>query len=208
MTDARIGVLGRIVEGDGRGRVVEVVDDADNAGGWLIFTYADVDRSDQDLDRWVAFRDEEFDSYFEQRTIEWLRPSSGGRTRERSTDAEVAAVSRAWIEYQADEDEALMWGSERIDALLRSGDMHRAWLVMLDICAHVEADDLGLALMIGASPLEDFIRTFGDQAMDLVEPAVTGNQTLLIALAGVWVRSAPMRTRIDRVLAAHGQERL
>jgi hypothetical protein len=160
MTDVRIGVLGRIVEGDGRGRVVEVIDDAEDAGGWLIFTYADVDRSDPDLARWAASWDlEDVDSYCEARTIEWLAPNGGVSTPERWTHAEVAGVSRAWILSQADdEDETLMWASRRIEALLRSGNMRRAWLVILDICAHVDANDLHLALMIGASPLEDFIK--------------------------------------------------
>ncbi|HXJ65387.1 MAG TPA: hypothetical protein VNN79_16650 [Actinomycetota bacterium] len=53
MRKLRIGVLGRIIAGEGTGRVVEVVDDAANTGGFLIFTYADEDRSPEVFDSWV-----------------------------------------------------------------------------------------------------------------------------------------------------------
>ena len=215
MSELRIGVLGRIVEGDGRGRVVEVIEDIADAGGWLIFTYADVGRSDPDLARWAYSWDlEDVDSYIEARKIEWLAPA-GESARERSPNAEVAGVARAWIEYQrasdkGDEEHAdvWMWGSDRITALLRAGEIDRAWLVIAGICAQVDADDLDLALMIGAGPLEDFIVTFRDKAMDLIEPALQENKTLLTALAGAWDQGSGMRGRIGDALAEHGQERL
>jgi hypothetical protein len=50
MRDLRLSTLGRITSGDARGRVVEVIDDARNTGGFLIFTYADVDRSPEVYD--------------------------------------------------------------------------------------------------------------------------------------------------------------
>lgn len=53
MRDLRIGVLGRIAAGRGAGRVVEVVDDSERTGGYLIFTYADLDRSPEVFDSWL-----------------------------------------------------------------------------------------------------------------------------------------------------------
>ena len=61
----RIGALGRILKGDEEGRVVEVVDDAENTGGWLIFTYADADRPPEVFDSWVRSRIE-VDRYFDE----------------------------------------------------------------------------------------------------------------------------------------------
>jgi hypothetical protein len=52
--DLRLDTLGRITNGTEAGRVVEVVDDAENTGGFLIFTYADLNRSPEVFDSWVA----------------------------------------------------------------------------------------------------------------------------------------------------------
>lgn len=48
-----IGVLGHILSGKEAGRVVEVLDDSERTGGFLIFTYADEDRSPDVFDGWV-----------------------------------------------------------------------------------------------------------------------------------------------------------
>jgi hypothetical protein len=73
MADVRIGVLGRILEGDQKGRIVEVIDDAANTGGWLIFTYADTNRSPEVFDNWVPTR-ADVDRFFDESgwQIEWL----------------------------------------------------------------------------------------------------------------------------------------
>jgi hypothetical protein len=73
MTDVRVGTLGRITAGNEAGRVVEVVDDSRNTGGWLIFTYADLDRSPEVFDAWVeSIVDVEL--YFDDRNwhVEWI----------------------------------------------------------------------------------------------------------------------------------------
>jgi hypothetical protein len=61
--EIRLETLGRILEGDETGRVVEVWDDSANTGGFLIFTYADVDRSPEVFDAWVATM-ADVESYF------------------------------------------------------------------------------------------------------------------------------------------------
>jgi hypothetical protein len=45
--------LGRILGGEEVGRVAEVIDDAERTGSFLIFTYADDDRSPEVFDGWV-----------------------------------------------------------------------------------------------------------------------------------------------------------
>ena len=71
--DLRIGTLGRIRSGDEEGRIVEVVDDYSNTGGFLICTYADTDRSPEAFDSWVESIIE-VDLYFDDRNwvIEWI----------------------------------------------------------------------------------------------------------------------------------------
>jgi hypothetical protein len=73
MRDLRVATLGRISAGDEAGRVVEVIDDGANTGGFLIFTYADLDRSPEVFDAWVqSVVDVEL--YFDDRgwQIEWV----------------------------------------------------------------------------------------------------------------------------------------
>lgn len=53
MNDIRVGVLGEILTGTEAGRYVEIVDDAENTGGYLIVTYADALRSPEVYDAWV-----------------------------------------------------------------------------------------------------------------------------------------------------------
>jgi hypothetical protein len=72
MRELPIGRLGRITAGDELGRVVEIVDDSDRTGGFLIFTYADFDRSPEVFDGWVeTFA--EVSSYFDESgwEIDW-----------------------------------------------------------------------------------------------------------------------------------------
>ena len=78
MSDIRLGLLGQILTGREVGRIVEVVDDSDNTGGFLIFTYADEHRSPEVFDAWVSTL-AEVDSYFRESnwTIRWLETQAG-----------------------------------------------------------------------------------------------------------------------------------
>lgn len=74
MRDLRIGVLGRLTSGTEAGRIVEVVDDTTQTGGFLVFTYADTDRSPEVFDAWVpSIVDVEL--YFDDNCweVEWIQ---------------------------------------------------------------------------------------------------------------------------------------
>jgi hypothetical protein len=73
MTTVRLATLGRIQSGEETGRVVEVLDDTTRTGGYLIFTYADIDRSPEVFDSWVENL-ESVEKYFEESgwEIDWL----------------------------------------------------------------------------------------------------------------------------------------
>lgn len=53
MSKIKIGALGRIVAGVDAGRFVEIVDDADSTGGFLILSHENADRSGNGFDDWV-----------------------------------------------------------------------------------------------------------------------------------------------------------
>jgi hypothetical protein len=73
MRDIRTGVVGRIVAGLDVGRFVEVLDDWDASGGFLILTYDAADRSGEGYDSWVETIID-VDLYFEEAEweVEWL----------------------------------------------------------------------------------------------------------------------------------------
>jgi hypothetical protein len=61
------------------GRIVEVIDDAENTGGFLIVTYANYDRGPEAFDAWVeSIVDVEL--YFDERgwEVEWRPSDSSG----------------------------------------------------------------------------------------------------------------------------------
>lgn len=73
MRQLKISALGRIAAGDGAGRFVEVVDDSEKSGGFLILTYDTAIRSGDAYDSWVESIDD-VDLYFDESgwKIEWL----------------------------------------------------------------------------------------------------------------------------------------
>ncbi len=75
--DIRLGTLGHIRTGVDAGRVVEVIDDWSNTGGFLICTYADLNRSPEVFDSWVETIID-VDMYFDEAgwEIEWIDSGS------------------------------------------------------------------------------------------------------------------------------------
>jgi hypothetical protein len=89
------------------------------------------------------------------------------------------------------------------------GEMARMWEAITGLCLQLRWDtEPQIIGVLGAGPLEDFVVKFGDQAMDLIEPRLDSDETLLKALACVWRWHDPIRERVDRVLRARGQELL
>jgi hypothetical protein len=124
------------------------------------------------------------------------------------TDDEISTVSRAWLSYTASQDEKDLWAVGAVDNWVNRGQLEVAWRLVLALCSEVDADDLKMIANIGAGPVENMITNFGDAALDLIESLVATNLTLLRAVAMVWAWDEPERERVDRLLAAHGQERL
>jgi hypothetical protein len=71
--DLRLRTVGRIVAGIDEGRFVEILDDWESSGGFLIMTYGQPDRSGEGFDAWVESIID-VDLYFDEAgwEIEWL----------------------------------------------------------------------------------------------------------------------------------------
>ena len=72
MSEIYIGRIGRILEGDETGWMLQVIDDAENTGGFLVVTWHD-DIEGSGYDGWVEDY-ESLEQYFEDShwVIEWF----------------------------------------------------------------------------------------------------------------------------------------
>ncbi len=52
MKKVPVGRLGKILAGPEKGRVMEVLDDSERTGGFLVVTYSDFNRSPEIFDVW------------------------------------------------------------------------------------------------------------------------------------------------------------
>jgi hypothetical protein len=81
------------------------------------------------------------------------------------------------------------------------------WRVIRCQCAVADPNDEWVICMIGAGSLEDAFFTYGDEAMDLIEPAAEHDPVLLQALENVWCWNTPIRPRLDALLERHRRGR-
>jgi hypothetical protein len=120
------------------------------------------------------------------------------------------ALARAWVDYEAGSAKTNEWGLHGIFDDEFEAPIDERWLMILSLCAAASTAAPEVVAVLGAGFLESFIREdyggFGDAAMDLIEPQLASNRTLLFALAGVWPGDQ-MRDRVERALHAHGQQR-
>lgn len=130
-------------------------------------------------------------------------------SNEEASDVQIEEVGLGWLRYHETQNESDEWPLDLVDKWIYAGRIADAWRLIKDVCGRVERDDLPLVSNIGTGPLENFVARFDDQAMDLIEPELSSNPTLLSALAMALrgERYTQIRPRIDRALAEHGQER-
>jgi hypothetical protein len=142
--------------------------------------------------------------------MQWMRRLLYGEPgfvrRFASVDRQRAAMASAWVDYTAGSETANEWSLHRVFDVAYNGAIGEQWLMILSLSAAAKSADPKVVGVVGAGPLEDFIGRFGDEAMDLIEPQLESNPTLLFALAGVWPRD-DVRGRVTQALAAHRQER-
>jgi hypothetical protein len=124
------------------------------------------------------------------------------------SDNDIAELCRAWVRYQraersggVDTDDPDWWACDAVMDL-EAGATALWWRVLSGLSATVDPADEQVVEMIGAGPLEEFIGREGDAAMDLIEAATASDAVLVAALRSVWESREPVRSRIDRCLAA------
>jgi hypothetical protein len=132
-------------------------------------------------------------------------------THPHATDEDIRQLCEAWIRYQAkggidgaDDDDPDWWGVQVVTGVYGL-ELH--WRIVSRLCSLTDPTNASIVGAIGAGPLEDFIAEEGDHAMDLIEPSAERDPVLLAALGSVCVWNEPVRPRLQRYLAVHGQPR-
>jgi hypothetical protein len=147
-----------------------------------------------------------------------VEASGDGFLAYRDSVPDLGRVAETWLAYQANLDELREregqeaafkvireesdprgWAAERVLAIGLSDSLEEQWELVSALCVAVTDATRRAILSIGAGPLEDMIKSFGDQALDLVQTEMANNGVLTQALRGVWV-DEPLRTRIDNML--------
>lgn len=135
------------------------------------------------------------------------------REHQNPTDADIEKVARVWISYQVrsegrelPDDDPEWWAVEAVIDANEDSRVEVLWRLILKLCELADPDPLGVLGMVAAGPLCDIINFRSGDWLGRVEATAPDNPKLLAALAGVW-SDPPIDARIDRFLAAQGQER-
>lgn len=127
------------------------------------------------------------------------------------SDEELEELCRAWLRYESapregrvDDEDPDWWA---VDAVmeLQGEALELEWLVLRKLCVAAEGANDKAVGMIGAGPLESLLYSRGEEAMDLIEPAMDEVPALVDALQSVWMWDQPFSPRLDRCLAAKGR---
>jgi len=117
-------------------------------------------------------------------------------------DAEFARLASAWLEHRA-----LQWSFDEVHEVVTGADAGRAWDLILHLVRDARSD---YALwVIGAGPIEDFLRLNGESWIEEIEVKAANDPKFRYALRRAWKGSNPdaVWERIERVAANDQRER-
>jgi hypothetical protein len=109
-------------------------------------------------------------------------------------------------------------GEDRYQGLLRSSpeyerlrgggctDAEDAWGLLLKLISEIHEADYQMYDFVGAGPLEDFVRYYGESWIGRIEAEASSNPRFLRCLSHVWLSEGDLsKPVVDRLLAAsHG----
>lgn len=115
-------------------------------------------------------------------------------THPNPTDEDILGFCRAWADYQRDTEHTHVgvehpgwWGVEAVMDAEVNGGLPMLWRMIRCLCSVVSPDDEHIVAMIGIGPIENAFFSYGERAMDLIEPAAEFDPVLLTALQSVWL---------------------
>src|SRR5215831_14688981 len=99
-------------------------------------------------------------------------------------DFDLNTLAEAYLRNHAGRRDEDSWAVEKVDEIIRCGDLDKAWNITLLLLQKATDEALGY---VAAGPLEDIIDGYGDKALDRVEAVCDKDRRLRFALSGVWL---------------------
>ena len=94
------------------------------------------------------------------------------------------------------------WAWQKVDEIVRGGDLDRAWEITLLLLRAAPDTALGY---VAAGPLEDFVDAYGNPGLDRVEQACDEDSRLQYALSGIWLLpESPVLQRWQGLMTKYG----
>jgi hypothetical protein len=117
-------------------------------------------------------------------------------------DSDLNSLADSYLRHHATKSDDDFWAWQRVDEIVRGGDLDRAWEITLLLLTKAPDNVLGY---IAAGPLEDFIDGYAAQGLDRAEQACHENPRLQYALSGIWLLpESPVLQRWQGLMTKYG----
>jgi hypothetical protein len=117
-------------------------------------------------------------------------------------ESDLNTLADTYLRHHATQNDDDFWAWQRVDGIVRGGDLDRAWEIALLLLRKAPDDALGY---IAAGPLEDIVDGYGNRGLDLAEQACDKDSRLQYALSGVWLLpDSPVLQRWQGLMAKYG----
>jgi hypothetical protein len=117
-------------------------------------------------------------------------------------ECDLNTLADSYLRHYATNSDDDFWAWQRVDEIVRSRDLDRAWEITLLLLRKAPDDVLGY---IAAGALEDFVDGYGDRGLDKVEQACNEDPRLQYALSGIWLLpDSPVLQRWQGLMTKYG----
>ena len=117
-------------------------------------------------------------------------------------DCDLNTLADTYLRHHATRSDDDFWAWQKVDEIVRGGDLDRAWEITLVLMRKAPDDVLDY---IAAGPLEDFIDGYGDRGLDRAEQACDEDSRLQYALSGIWLLpDSPVLQRWQTLMTKYG----
>ena len=117
-------------------------------------------------------------------------------------DFDLNTLVDGYLRHHATKSDDDFWAWQRVDEIVRGGDLDRAWEITLLLLRKAPDNALGY---VAAGPLEGFIDGYGDLGLGRAEQACDQDSRLQYALSGVWLLpDSPVLQRWQGLMTKYG----
>lgn len=114
-------------------------------------------------------------------------------------------VAKSWLSFQRVREDKDIWALDDLDDKIRT-DPVSAWEIIRELCQLAQSDEELCA--IGAGPVEDLVRQYGETAVQQLEKIIALDHKFAKVAACVWAWESPARSSIDQLLEKYEQRHL